>query len=270
MTTMITLNEIENKIVLILMAAPNVIYTQYTLYDRLIEKFDVKEYKADVGFKAKYFLVLNNLDKKYDNIKVQNVNNRYILSYEDNDVPNVVSNTSDVQQKESIIDTMNNLPDNNEMCDSSYLANFIITNNLKDHYNYVDGKTGNTILHEVLALNNVENVKNILKENLNVLALNKKLESPFEKITSIQVSNVVLLELFKINQQNKILLDECNNIIIKHSITIDMLNDKIKKISIENTKKYSYFNYIVKWIIGSVMIHIFFEYYVPKQIFKLK
>lgn len=257
MTNMITLNEIENKIVLILMASPNIMYTQYTLYDKILEKFDVKDYKADQGFKAKYMLVLNNLDKTYDNIKLQNINDKYIICYEDKD--EIKSN----QNKEEIINDLNNSRDD-DMSNSSFILDFIVTNKVTDHYNYIDPKTGNTILHEVLSKDNTENVKNILQHNSNLrasnersvleapkspeterivvdgdlLILNKNLETPIEKINSIQVSNLIIMELLKkINNYEEMLLNS--------SIRIDMLNDSIKKNNVKDLiNDYSIFELI--------------------------
>jgi len=219
MAKMITLNEIENKVVLILMASPNVIYSQYTLYDKLLEKFDNKDYLADKGFKAKYMLVLNNLDKSYDSIKVQNVNGKYILCYED------INEEKPKQNEEEFINEyLNNVTEpEDEMSNSVFILDFIINNKLEDHYDYTDLKTGNTILHEVLSKSNIENIKNVLKYKSNLLELNKNLETPIEKINSLVVSNLIIVELIKkINKCeesiNTLAKENINNIVNKYSI----------------------------------------------------
>lgn len=253
---MITLNEIENKIVLILMASPNIMYTQYTLYNKILEKFDSNDYKADQGFKAKYMLVLNNLDKTYDNIKLQNINDKYIICYEDKD--EVKSN----QNKEEIINDLNNTKDDNidAMSNSSFILDFIVTNKVTDHYNYIDPKTGNTILHEVLSKDNTENVKNILQHNLNLLlTLNKNLETPIEKINSIQVSNLIIVELLKkINNYEEMLIT-FNDSIKKNNVK-DLIND-YSIFELIYMKISLFFSGIYKMLIIVFLIMMIIKYY---------
>jgi hypothetical protein len=266
MAKMITLNEIENKVVLILMASPNVIYSQYTLYDKLLEKFDNKDYLADKGFKAKYMLVLNNLDKSYDSIKVQNVNGKYILCYED-----INEEKSKQNEEEFINEYLNNVTEpEDEMSNSVFILDFIINNKLEDHYDYTDLKTGNTILHEVLSKSNLDNIKNVLKIKSNLLVLNRNYETPIDKITSIQVSNLVIVELLK-------KLNNCEENLVSFSIRLDMLNEKlindITKNNVDDLiNKYSifqliyikmtvYLSYLFKVLFLLFLINMLIKYY---------
>lgn len=184
-TDQFSVDNIETKLMSVLYAHIDTCFSQFALFDKLIKDKFPENYNTTINpiIKAKFLLVLRNLASRYDDIKVEKINNIYsvtCLSDKDN-LTNVKNYTAEVKNQQNtgstttnINSTVNNTTQNNTTpsiqinselgLDYADLVNYIIDNNLSDDISYVDPFDGNTIFHDLVAVNNIEKIK-ILIEN---------------------------------------------------------------------------------------------------------
>lgn len=186
-TDQFSVDNIETKLMSVLYAHIDTCFNQFALFDKLIKDKFPENYNTTINpvIKAKFLLVLRNLASRYDDIKVEKINNIYsvtCLSDKDNlaNVKNYIaetktqlntgstttSNTTSAVNNTTLLDnTSPSIQINSDLgLDYSDLVNYIIDNNLSDDISYVDPFDGNTIFHDLVAVNNIEKIK-ILVEN---------------------------------------------------------------------------------------------------------
>ena len=198
----ISLDNINTKIMLILVANEGKMYDQYDLYTLFISKFINNENNfVPLEFKFKFFIILRQLMLKNDNTKVIKENNIYYVIYN--------------PPKDIKIEKVNYNP---TWIDETQFNNFIINN--KIDLNYQDPESGNTIFHDILSKNNYEIIKELLEtNNINYNIINNNNKTPIECITDIQVASIIINDLNKklnkieekLNHYNKRLKNQENN-----------------------------------------------------------
>lgn len=208
-----TLDDIYNKIMLILIANEGKLYDQYRLYSLVLDKFVKSESEyVPPEFKYKFFIIIRQLMIKNDNIRVFKENNIYQIIYN--------------APKDIKLDDINF---NSNWIDISQLNNYIIDNDNDINFNYKDPESGNTIYHDILSDNNCENVKKLLeKNNIDYNIKNNYDKTPIECIKHIQVATIIINDLNnKLNQfEQKLKIIESKNNIANISL-IDFIKYKI-------------------------------------------
>jgi hypothetical protein len=190
----ITLNEIENTIMLVLVGNDGTVFTQYQLFDKVIDKLEIKTNSIHNSFKSKFLIVLRNLMSSYDDVKIYRENNIYKAVY-------TTDNATIKNYNSDLIDT-SFIPDPFTIND---LNSFIIDNDMFEQFTYVDQGSGNTIYHDIVSNNNYLQIKKLIDTNkfdYNIKNLNDK--TPLDYINDQRVSNLMIKTLFnKINVLEK-------------------------------------------------------------------
>jgi len=182
----ITLNEIENTIMLVLVANDSIVFTQNQLFDKVIDKLEIKSFSIHNSFKSKFLIVLRNLMSSYDDVKIFRENNIYKAVY----------TTDNITIKNYNSDSIDNtfIPDPFTIND---LNNYIIDNDMFDQFTYIDQGSGNTIYHDIVTNNNYLQIKKLIDTNkfdYNIKNLNDN--TPIDYINDQRVSNLMIKTLF--------------------------------------------------------------------------
>jgi hypothetical protein len=176
----VTIDDIYNKIMLILIANESKVYDQYKLYSLVLDKISRGETNyVPPEFKLKFFITVRTLMSKDDNITVIKKNNIYYIAY------NALGNLK--------LDPVGFSP---YWINESELNEFIINNNLD--LSYQDPESGNTIYHNILSDNKTENITKLLEiNNINYNIKNNNNKTPIECIKNIEVATIIINDLNK-------------------------------------------------------------------------
>ena len=204
----VTIDKIETDIMSVLYANLDIKFSQYALFNKVLEdKYD-GQYSSQIhsNFKSRFLLVLRNLMSKYDDIKVS----------KDNDVFWVVC-MSVSESKEPIEftnwDNPIKQPISLDRTDYVHMYNYVYDTNPKDFLNWSDRWDGNTIFHElVLSQNKPLIEKLLLQDQFNFVVKNNHGKTPLEMQTSQEITDMLsknLLEkLIFMNEKFKILEEQ--------------------------------------------------------------
>jgi hypothetical protein len=223
----ITIYEIETKIMSILYRHIDIVFNQFTLFNKLInDKYDLTNTKTiHPNFKAKFLLVLRNLEAKFKDIKV----NKH-----DNNIYSVVCYSNPDNIKELVKDDVVK-KDENELNNISYndLVDFIIKNkydsknNFINNYEYIDPFDGNTIFHDLIITNNIAEVTKLIKtKNFDYFIKNKHDETPLELCTNKELYKLLVMGLLNKYYED---IEFYNNKYINNKLIINNYEDKIIK-----------------------------------------
>jgi hypothetical protein len=174
----VTHDELNNKIMIILCANEGIIFDQYTLFSKVIDKFTSTSF-IPRSFKCKFMLVLRNLMITNNDVKIIKKNNVY----------NVVYNSpNDIEIKDSNYDNMwLNIHDFNA---------YIIDSNLYSEFGYKDIESGDTLYHNILGGNDYITVKRLINSNsIDYNVKNNFDKTPIECINDIKVASLVISDL---------------------------------------------------------------------------
>ena len=209
----VSYDEIENKVMLTLLANPEKTYTKSELYNIVLDKLESTTQFVHPQFKFKYMIVLNQLPSKHD-IKVTD---------------NLVTSGSEVvhteiKEKESV-----DLPNMEE------LSEFIVENNLLKTTNF------NGVPFDLVRNNKVLLVERMFEEEHMVYfrKTNTENRTPMRYINSQQMTNLFLEKIYlKVIQLEKENLELCEE--------IRKIEEKNKNISFYELFTRKIQNYILK------------------------
>lgn len=201
----ILIDDIETTIMSVLYANIDCTFTQYSLFNKLVnDKYNITNNNTiPPNFKSKFLLVLRNLMSKYDDIKLTKDNGIYsiVCLSSSNANPIKLSNSSKVN-----IETSVELDDN----DVSLMYDYIYENCLNEYINWFDPFDGNSIFHELVLNNNTRHITRLVEENLfNYTITNNHNQTPVDLIKTTQVAKILTLGLIKnLNMIREILNQE--------------------------------------------------------------
>ena len=257
----ISIDKIETDIMSVLYANIDKKFTQYELFNKLLEDKYYGKYTNFVhpDFKSKFLLIIRTLMSKYDDIIVEKTSeNAY----------NVIclSSKENIEDKPFYSGYIYN-PIKLEKPDISDMYDYIYENNLNEYMNWSDPFDGNSIFHELIFFNNTTQTSRLIKENkFNFEIKNNLNQTPIDLINSQEMTNIVINEYVnknlilteKYNQEKanvKTLIDDFNNEMDYYE------SDKYKNVIIINTslydimmKKTGKYHFMVKMYLFSFMI----------------
>jgi hypothetical protein len=191
----ISIDKIETDVMSVLYTNMDIVFTQYSLFDKLVEdKYDFKNTNLiHPNFKSKFLLVVRNLISKYPDIKITKNNTIYnIVCLTDSDVElNKLTKTYNIAENTTQYIRL-------EENDISEMYDYIYDNNLDEYKNWSDPFDGNSIFHELVLSNNIKQIDRLVKENkFDFNILNTHNQTPVELIKSPQVSRIITKGLIK-------------------------------------------------------------------------
>jgi hypothetical protein len=249
----ISFDDMETKIMSILWANQGKEYSQFTLFNKLIEdKYDIQNLKCiSPDFKAKFLLVLRNLKSRYDDLEINKNNNTFYIKCgnETNSKPNIF------EDKEYVYDKT---VDNSFPC----VEDYIIDNNIEKEFKYVDPFDGNTIFHNLVLLSNVKHIQKLINEDkFQFFIKNKNNQTPIQLSTDINITNIILSGMVnKIYYQNMFLETEVHLLRSKNSILdkkVDECAKELELIKKPKKKNIGYYFFIV------LVIAVFLPFFIP-------
>ncbi len=215
----ILFDKIETDIMSVLYANIDYIFTQYSLFNKLInDKYDFSATNLmHPDFKSKYLLVLRNLMSKYDDIKITKEKEfYYVVCLSSSDAPIKFNNITKDNKKSGFELTRN---------DISEMYDYIYKNSLNEYINWTDPFDGNTIFHELVLSNNINQITNLVEKNIfNYTVTNKFNQAPVDMIKTSQVANIMIMGLIKnLNQTKEKLNEKKENV----NMLVKNINSKI-------------------------------------------
>lgn len=187
----ISIDKIETDVMSVLYANIDKKFTQYGLFNKLlVDKYE-GQYSNSIypNFKYKFLLVVRNLMSKYDDIIVEKKDDVYYI---------LCSSSKENIQEIPIYSTSLDNPIKLEKSDVSGLYDFICDNYLNEYMEWVDPFNGNTIFHELISNNNINQTSKLIKKNkFNFEIKNNNNQTPTDFINSLEMSNLIIAELNK-------------------------------------------------------------------------
>lgn len=232
----VQMDKIETDIMTVLHANQNIKFTQYSLFNKVLESIYYGQYYHEVHFyfKSKFLFVLKYLENKYNDIIVkEDHDTTFIICLSELDPKLNYSNFPMYVENFSKPVSLN-------LKNQSQMFNYLYLNNPKEFENWIDIKEGNTIYHELVKSSNIFLIKELIKLNkFDFCAKNFKGNTPFdicmnqEKV-NYEIANILYMELFnkfeEIRKINKYLEE------YKNKIYLENKENKEKKERLENDK----------------------------------
>jgi hypothetical protein len=187
---------IENKLMLILLAKPNETFTKSELYNLLLDKLEITNHYVNPEFKFKYMIVLRQLPSKYD-VKVTN---------------NLVTAGSEVniEFKETVCLDLPSMED---------LSEYIVENNLLKTANFAELPFNLVHGNKLLTVEKLFN-----QESFNYFKkYNTENETPIKYINSHRMSNIFLEKIYL----KVIFLEQENAELTKKILKIEEKNNNL-------------------------------------------
>ena len=241
--TSVSYDDIETKVMSVLYSNIDVNFTQFALYNKVFEKFDVlpTSFSGGQSFKAKFLIVLRNLMSKYDDIKISKNGDIYsIICLSNKDAAEIPTKTYNDVNPASI--TFPNISD------------YIIENNWEKEFDYIDPFDGNTIFHDLVISGNYNKIKKLIEQKkFNFNAKNKLNLTPIDVSQEIRISILMLSKLCEnIMNENIHLKIQIEDLTLKTNDIENQTNKLIKNRNKSYTKIY---------IFIILIIAIFIKYY---------
>lgn len=259
----IQIDKIETDIMSVLYANMDVKFSQFTLFNKVLEdKYD-GQFSSQIhpNFKSRFLLVLRNLMEKYDDIKVSREKEVYwVVCVSESEKPIEFTNFNRWEKpikKEIPLETK----------DYANMYDYIWDNNLSGHINWTDPWDGNTIYHELVFFQNKNLIeKLLLQDQFNFFVKNSNGKTPIELSTNQEITNLLIKSLLEkniisneklklIEDKNKVELNKCETR-INYLESSEYKNKIVNEITLQEfitskTKKF-YQNYRL-YILSSIV-----------------
>lgn len=169
-------SKIETEIMKILSRNPGNFVNQYSLYQQLLEEYELKDPVEKEDFKMKFLIVLRQLSSVFNNVSIKNEKGIFSAGLFIKDDVNITveeekENTEDTTTDTVNDDTFDNLLLSRKNMNSSKntlfdiaVINFIVDEDIYYYFNRKDYQ-GNSILHNLVIANDYERTKKIYHRN---------------------------------------------------------------------------------------------------------
>lgn len=222
----ISIDKIETDIMSVLYANMDTKFSQYTLFNKLLEDKYEGQYTNSIhpNFKSKFLLIFRTLMSKYDDIVVEKKDGMYYIV--------CLSSKEDIEEKPLYMEQIIK-PIQLEMSDISGMYDYIYDNDLNEYKNWSDPFDGNSIFHELVLNNNIKQTLRLIEENkFNFEIKNNQNKTPIDLINSQEMGNLIITEFVK---KITLLTDKYN----KEKDNVESLvNDFNKKIDYYESEEY--------------------------------
>jgi hypothetical protein len=248
----ITPEQIETKLMMILINNKDQLLVDKYLYNQLLDKLDYNNGFICPNFKNKFFMVLQSLDSNKD-IKIIKNNDVYRAVYSEN----LDSYTKDTP--------VSNFNYQNHFTDSSFIdlnydpltfTEYLVSQNSDSSKlsTYKDLENGNTIYHDLIKHGSYEIIQKMLNtESINIDVKNNFNLTPIDYINDIRIARLFIKDLYLINKKVNSKLD---NLIEK----VEDLTQESAISKNNHDKNNMMFEILINSIVGYLFV-IFFAYF---------
>ena len=252
----ISYDKIENDIMIVLYANIDTIFTQYSLFNKLIsDKYDLKNsVSIHPNFKSKFLLVMINLMARYKDIHIFKDNGMYnIVCVSDNNVkienlskfknPTNSSNSTNSTNSSNSSNSSNSTNSQDSIVDFGsneilLMQDLIFELSPNEYMNWSEPSDANTIFHELILNNNTKHIERLINDNkFNFSVVNKHNQTPIDLINSPIMNKTIIMCLQKNLTKEKENSDYLTQNII--SMKNDYESTKYKNKIIINTNIFS-------------------------------
>lgn len=293
----VPIDKIETNIMSVLYANMDIKFSQYTLFNKVLEdKYD-GQYSSQIhsNFKSRFLLVLRNLMSKYDDIKVSKDNGVFLVVCVSEPELLTKQENKNENKNESKNETKNETKQENvsinpiefqtwtnpiknpvelDTTDYANMYNYVYDNNQIDFMNWSDPWDGNTIFHELVLSQNKHLIEKLLLQNqFNYLVKNTHGKTPMEIPTSQEItymlSKNLLEKIIFMNDELKILKEETITEFNKYEKKVKYLesNEYKNKIIVDTniknivvTKSSTFYQNYRLYILSSIVCSIVIRY----------
>jgi hypothetical protein len=180
----VQIDKIETDIMSVLYANMDIKFSQYALFNKVLEdKYDSQYYgQIHSNFKSRFLLVIRNLMSSYSDIKVSKDNGvYYIVCLSESEKPiEFIKWDEPIKHPVSLDNT-----------DYAQMYNYIYDTNQKDFINWSDPWDGNTIFHELVLSQNKNLIeKLLLQDEFNFNVKNTHGKTPIEMPSTQEIINI--------------------------------------------------------------------------------
>lgn len=244
--TNLNLDQLENDIMKVIYAKPGESFSQFKIYDTLLEKYDVKDLKLKEDLKIKLLTIMRVLPYIFDNVKVINKYNSLYATVEGNDSNNEFKDI--VPENIPSIEGLSYEKDN-KMPNEMDVIDFILKENLDD-YIFKKDYMNNSILHTLIDNNEFDKIdKYFNKLKVMIYDENNEKKNPLKYINTFKINNIFLNDLY------------CENRSIKNDFLL--LKDEVSKIKNQNIKMNNniYIQCNIIKIMQCILVYIIYKFY---------
>jgi hypothetical protein len=187
----VQIDKIETDIMSVLYANMDIKFSQYALFNKVLEdKYDSQYYgQIHSNFKSRFLLVIRNLMSSYSDIKVSKDNGvYYIVCLSESEKPiEFIKWDEPIKHPVSLDNT-----------DYAQMYNYIYDTNQKDFINWSDPWDGNTIFHELVLSQNKNLIeKLLLQDEFNFNVKNTHGKTPIEMPSTQEIINILTKNLLE-------------------------------------------------------------------------
>ena len=195
MSAEITYDNIETEIMKVLTMKPDFYHSQFSLYEKLLESFNLKDPQLRSLLKDRLFVIFRTLNK-YDNVLVQNKDNIYYACFQlEKETDNIDFVLDKEITKESTFDKVQSSIENTD----TSVSRFIVKEKLTQYYTNLD-MDGNNILHLLIKSNYPDDIK-LVEEIIDfdssmLMSENLYGKTPFDLIVSNEMYGMIIRKLY--------------------------------------------------------------------------
>lgn len=256
----ISIDKIETDVMSVLYANMDKKFTQYTLFNKLLESKYKSMYTNFIhqNFKSKFLLVIRTLGTKYDDIEISKKEEIYfIVCKSDKYKQSIIhenENENENETKQSIQTPkdlfLEHFTENFltlTKSDVSNMYDYIYNNDLKEYIDFVEPCDGNTIYHELILNNNLaQTLKLINDDNFYFHITNKNNQTPIDLINSLEMSNLIIKHFIKkiLLITEKYNIEKSNVSMLTNKLNCEMsyhVSDEYRNVIINNTTFLDFF-----------------------------
>jgi hypothetical protein len=234
MTTTYNFEKLETNIMKVLSRSPDTYMSQYEIYNKLCENFELKDPVEKENLKFRFLIVLRQLSSIFDGVSVLNKNGIFSAGFFTED------DKLDSQDQDFV--SVEPEAESSKLPDDLSVVRFIVDENIKEFYNRRDYQ-GNTILHTLVIHSDFERIQKIIEtESCSFSDKNNKGETPLDLISDFKVNNLI----------TKNILDQISD------LEYDVMTLKSKNSELENSIKF--YLYYLAPVIALVYLKLLFRF----------
>ena len=207
-----TFSKLESDIMKVLTKNNGLFLSQYNIYDKILNDYDIKDPSEKDNFKFRFLAVLRQMSNLFDGVSIMKKEDVIFVGFD-------VKDDNDYDYEYSTVNE--EIKKNGKMPPEISVINFIIDENMVNYINRKDYK-GNNIFHNLVIVSDIDRIKKcfsllLSKKDINSLLfdINNEGLTPIHYIKNFEISNFFMVHILydlKEKDDNIDLLIEENNI----------------------------------------------------------